>query len=71
MLGFSRPKLMVENYHWVGEWRRTMIRNMIEAVFWCMTIAVMAGLYLDAVSKVQTETVVASQETPTQLVLNE
>jgi hypothetical protein len=48
-----------------------MIRNLIEAVFWCATIAVMAGLYLHAVSKVQSEPVVVSQETPAQLVMNE
>ena len=48
-----------------------MIRNMIEAALWCVTIAVMAGLYLQAVSRLQTEPVVASQETPTQLALNE
>ena len=48
-----------------------MIRNMIEVVFWCTTLAVMAGLYLHAVSKAQTEAVLVSQETPTELMLNE
>ena len=47
-----------------------MIRNLIEVVFWCATLAVMVGLYMNAVTTVETE-MIASQDVAKQVVLSE
>ncbi|MBG7602196.1 MAG: hypothetical protein IZT60_06595 [Gammaproteobacteria bacterium] len=47
-----------------------MIRNLVEMVFWSATIAVTVGLYMNAVTNAEIETV-ASQDVAIQLVQSE
>lgn len=47
-----------------------MLRNLVEMVFWSAAIAVTVGLYMNAVSNVETETV-ASNGAAIQLVQSE
>ena len=47
-----------------------MIRNLVEMVFWSATIAVTVGLYMNAVTNAEIETV-SSQDVAIQLVQSE
>ncbi len=47
-----------------------MIRNLVEMVFWSAAIAVTVGLYMSAVSNVETE-MIASHDASIQLVQSE
>ena len=50
-----------------GKGENEMIRNMVEMVFWSAMIAVTVGLYMNAVTNAETETV-ASRDAAIQLV---